>query len=142
MSVCLCECVFVIKIRLQKISSSASPTADRVSERSSFVTGVVHRNHQKSLAPSRSGIKPGTNPFLRTVGHNASFLSLQILPLNSSFSNFVIPLWIVSNFPQRMKKISKLAAEKKCCRNLVFFFHSLNIPLHYALVVPKPTPPP
>lgn len=73
MSVCLCECVFVIKIRLQKISSSASPTADRVSERSSFVTGVVHRNHQKSLAPSRSGIKPGTNPFLRTVGHNASF---------------------------------------------------------------------
>lgn len=73
MSVCLCECVFVIKIRLQKISSSASPTADRVSERSSFVTGVVHRNHQKSLAPSRSGIKPGTNPFLHTVGHNASF---------------------------------------------------------------------
>lgn len=71
MSVCLCECVFVIKIRLQKISSSASPTADRVSERSSFVTGVVHRNHQKSLAPSRSGIEPGTNPFLRTVGQNA-----------------------------------------------------------------------
>lgn len=119
MSVCLCECVFVIKIRLQKISSSANPTADRVSERSSWCQesfiGIIKKACSVQFrARTRNESFPA-----RTVEHNEAsvLLTQSVIPKRDLFFFFfgILPT------PSEEGGASRQTLAKELCQKLLIF---------------------
>lgn len=94
MSVCLCECVFVIKIRLQKISSSANPTADRVSELSSWCQESFIGIIKKAYSVQIRAWTRNESSSARTVEHNEAsvLLTQSVIPKRDLFFFWILPV--------------------------------------------------
>lgn len=117
MSLCLCECVFVIKIRLQKISSSANPTADRVSELSSWCQESFIGIIKKAYSVQIRAWTRNESSSARTVEHNEAsvLLTQSVIPKRDLFFSFEFCPSVWGGGANR-----QILAKKLCPKMLIF----------------------